>query len=220
MRAILIALAAAMVAVTTVAFFASDWRAEKQASERRTEGSNAKADISETSRSAGTDETSDSSRPEEPAAAGGGIQTVPWQTTIATINSQSDPARIVAAKLSAVLPTFPPDGQMETAQQIVKLQTDDDYTVAESLYFSPTAPEPVKRLVFEDLMNRPNALKLPILVRTVGQTGHPLHAEALDNLQLFVGRDVGDDPLLWQSAVEAKLAHQRMEQEAARASGP
>jgi hypothetical protein len=74
-----------------------------------------------------------------------------------------------------------------------------------------------EKLVFEDVMNRPNSLKLPLLVRTVGQPGHPLHPEALDNLQLFVCPDVGNDPLQWQAAVDATQTKQRLEQEAERA---
>ena len=147
------------------------------------------------------------------------MQTAPWQSTVSLIASQNEPPGIVAARLAAALPTFPPEGQLETARQIIELQTDEDYKVVEGLYFSPVAPKPVKILIFEDLLNRPNSLKLPLLVRTVGQAEHPLRAEALDNLQLFVGRDMGDDPLQWQSAVDATLTKQRLEQEAARAPG-
>ena len=147
-------------------------------------------------------------------------QTAPWQTTVSLITSQNEPPNVVAARLAAALPTFPPEGQLETARQIVELQTDENYQVAEGLYFSPVTPQPVKMLIFEDLMNRANPLKLPLLVRTVGQPDHPLRPEALDNLQLFVGRDVGDDPAAWQSAVDATLAKQRLDQQAARASGP
>lgn len=139
----------------------------------------------------------------------------PWKILVGTIASQTDPPGVRAARLAAVLPTLPPDGQLETARQVVALQTDEDYEIAENIYFSPGTPEAVKRLVFEDLMNRPNSLKLPVLVRTVGAPDHPLYAEALDNLQLFVGRDLGNDPSLWQSAVNATLAERRKEQETA-----
>jgi len=65
-------------------------------------------------------------------------------------------------------------------------------------------------------MNRPNAVKLPLLVRTLRETGHPFRNEALENLQVFIGRDEGDDPSRWEVAVSQTLEQERKELESQR----
>jgi hypothetical protein len=80
-------------------------------------------------------------------------------------------------------------------------------------------PEPVRRLVFEDFMNRPNAVKLPRLVRTLRDQVHPMRREAIDNLQVYIGRDEGEDWVRWDAAVRGTLERERREQEAAQGGG-
>jgi len=54
-------------------------------------------------------------------------------------------------------------------------------------------------------MNRPNTLKLPLLVRTLRESGHPLRNEAIENLQVYLGRDEGADWTRWDAAVRETL---------------
>jgi hypothetical protein len=129
--------------------------------------------------------------------------------------NDGEPA-MLSGRLASALPGLPLEGQMEAAQHMVNLLGDQEYSVAATVYFNSAMPEPVRRLVFEDFMNRPNAVKLPLLVRTLRETGHPFRNEALENLQVFIARDEGDDPSRWEVAVSQTLEQERKELESQR----
>ena len=163
-------------------------------------------------RSAETITTSSAAPPPEPIEE-------PWQQVIQGIlMNDGDPA-LLSGRLAAALSGMPPEGQLEAAQHMVNLLADEEYGTAEKVYLNPAMPEPVRRLVFEDFMNRPNSLKLPLLVRTLRETGHPMRREAIDNLQVYIGRDEGEDWLRWDAAVRETLERERREQEAAQGGG-
>jgi len=137
-----------------------------------------------------------------------------WQAAINSILTDDAEPVVLSKRLAVALPGMPLEGQLEAAQHMVNLLGDEEYVTAESIYFHSGMPEQVRRLVFEDFMNRPNALKLPLLVRTLREYGHPLRGEALENLQVYIGRDEGDDPNRWDAAVREALEKERLEQQA------
>lgn len=138
----------------------------------------------------------------------------PWQAAINSILTDDAEPVVLSKRLAVALPGMPLEGQLEAAQHMVNLLGDEEYVTAESIYFHAGMPDQVRRLVFEDFMNRPNALKLPLLVRTLREYGHPLRGEALENLQVYIGRDEGDDPNRWDAAVREALEKERLEQQA------
>lgn len=140
-----------------------------------------------------------------------------WQRTINSILTDDAEPSLLSGRLAVALPGMPLEGQLEAAQHMVNLLADEDYATAETVYFSPSMAEPVRRLVFEDFMNRPNTLKLPLLVRTLRESGHPLRTEAIENLQVYLGRDEGADWTRWDAAVREALDRERREQEATQA---
>jgi hypothetical protein len=163
-------------------------------------------------RSAETITTSSAARPPEPIEE-------PWQQAIhAILQNDGSPAQL-SGRLAATLPGMPLEGQLEAAQHMVNLLADEEYATAETVYLNPAMPESVRRLVFEDFMNRPNSLKLPLLVRTLRETGNPFRNEAMENLQVYIGRDEGEDWSRWDAAVRETLERERREQEAAQGGG-
>lgn len=145
----------------------------------------------------------------------------PWQIAInAILTNDAEPVEL-SRRLAAALPGMPLEGQLEAAQHMVNLLGDEEYSTAGSVYFNHAMPEAVRRLVFEDFMNRTNTVKLPLLVRTLKEHGHPLRGQALENLQIYLGRDEGSDWMRWDTAVRESLEKERLEQEALqRASEP
>jgi hypothetical protein len=168
-------------------------------------------------------EVADSTPEPEPVtvAADSGLDAAapPWQGTINSILLDDAEPRVLSQRLAASLGTLPLEGQLEAAQHMVNLLADEEYSTAENIYFNPGMPEPVRRLVFEDFMNRPNTVKLPLLVRTLRDPGHPMRREAIDNLQVYIGRDEGEDWVRWDAAVRGTLERERREQEAAQGGG-
>ena len=150
--------------------------------------------------------------PNPPADGEGGS----WQQVIQGILMNDGEPAMLSGRLASALPGLPLEGQMEAAQHMVNLLGDQEYSVAATVYFNSAMPEPVRRLVFEDFMNRPNAVKLPLLVRTLREHAHPMRSEALENLQVFIARDEGDDPSRWEVAVSQTLEQERKELESQR----
>jgi hypothetical protein len=137
----------------------------------------------------------------------------PWQQFIQGILMNDGEPALLSGRLAEALPGMPVEGQLEAAQHMVNLLGDEDYSVAANVYFNSAMPEQVRRLVFEDFMNRPNAVKLPLLVKTLRDYAHPMRVESFENLQVFIGRDEGEDPSRWELAVRQALEEERKELE-------
>lgn len=136
----------------------------------------------------------------------------PWQLAINSILSADAEPVVLSQRLAVALPGMPLEGQLEAAQHMVNLLGDDEYAAAENIYFHNGHAEQVRRVIFEDFMNRPNTLKLPLLVRTLREYGHPLRREAIDNLQALLGRNEGEDANRWDFAVREALEKERREE--------
>jgi hypothetical protein len=95
----------------------------------------------------------------------------------------------------------------------VNLLADSEYSLAEKIYFRESTPLAVQHVIFEDILNRPFALKLPLLVRSVNEYGHPLRKEAIENLRVHYGVDKGDDWLSWDSLFRETLSRTQAESE-------
>ncbi len=126
--------------------------------------------------------------------------------TLAALEAENTPADVTAARMAAILPSFSPEGQLECARRIVALSTDDSYGAAETVYFAAATSEPTRRLVFEDFMGRRNELKLSLLLKTLRAPAHSMREDAISALQLFVGRDAGNEPGKWDAAVQEAMA--------------
>jgi hypothetical protein len=96
--------------------------------------------------------------------------------------------------------------QVELINHLVNLVEDSDYGVLKPLVTSQkTAPELLDVLV-EDLMNRPDEIKLPILLLIARQAGHPYGMEARNVLEVYAGEDFGKEWARWEKALQPYLA--------------
>jgi len=125
--------------------------------------------------------------------------------------SQDSPISI-AKRLALQLPELPPEGQIEAVRHIVRLLTDDEYQLAAEIYKDHRNSEAIRAIIYQDFMNRSNAIKLPLLIQTLQSPANPLYEDAIRNLQLFVGFDAGNAPAQWEIAVKEKLNQERKEQ--------
>jgi len=134
-----------------------------------------------------------------------------WEAPINTILESAEDNDTAAMKLDALAPTLPLDGQLEAAQHMVNLLGDDNYQIALQKLVNTATPTDVMEVIYSDVLNRPNAVKLPALVNVLNVPGHPLRAEALETLQIFVGRDLGNDTQAWSAAVQEFLQKEAQE---------
>ena len=76
------------------------------------------------------------------------------------------------------------------------LLADAEYAPLGKFLKDSKLPEPVLDVLIVDVLNRPNGLKLPLLLEVAREPQHPKAAEAKDLLELYLEEDYGTDIVL------------------------
>lgn len=126
-----------------------------------------------------------------------------WEDKVDEILSADSDDTNKVQQLFAMFPSLPADGQEEVAQHLSNLVEDEDYTALGKLLSDAKLPEDVLDVLLSDLLNRPNATKLPMLVDVALNPAHPKAEEARDLLELYLDEDYSKQPdLLRQKLLE------------------
>lgn len=128
-----------------------------------------------------------------------------WEDRLDDILGNDDEDKVKTAKLLELLPRMPEEGQEETARHLANLVEDADYAPLGKILTNATFPESVLDVLLQDALNRPNELKMPLLLDVAKEAGHPKAEEAKDLLELFLDEDYGTDWAKWQSAMQKWL---------------
>jgi hypothetical protein len=116
--------------------------------------------------------------------------------TIATsANDKSD----AILKLMAVAPE---DAQAELAEHLINMTQDDHYDGVAGLLTNAATQTAVSTRLMNDLLNRRNSLKLPMLLAIASNNDHPLKDQAKDMLELFLQADYSTNWDQWGTAVD------------------
>ncbi len=107
-----------------------------------------------------------------------------------------------AKQMLAIFPRLPEDGQVEVAQHVSNLLPDQEYAQLGKLLLDAKLPEAVLDVLIVDVLNRPNSLKLPLLLGIAQDTQHPKAGEAKDLLELYLEQDYGTDWNKWQEKLK------------------
>ena len=103
-----------------------------------------------------------------------------------------------ARKMLAFFPNLPADGQLEAVRHISNLISDNDYPQLGSYLTNTATSSDVIDELMADLLNRPDSIKLPMLLEIARNPQHPDAADAKDILELYLEEDYGNDWVLWQ----------------------
>jgi hypothetical protein len=136
----------------------------------------------------------------------------PWEAAINEILESDVENQQVATQLMALLPTLPSDGQVEAMQHMVNLTDDENYHDATAMLLNPATSEDVAEVIYSDVLNRPNNVKLPVMVSILRTPGHRLRDETLSTLQIFLGEDLGNNAEAWNLAVQNYLTREAQEE--------
>jgi hypothetical protein len=128
-----------------------------------------------------------------------------WEGTIEGILRSNVTQGEMARMLINILPTLPEEGQVEAANHITNLLPDTDYGSVRPLLLNASLPESVLSVFFTDLMNRDDPTKLNAFLDIAQAPNHPFQAQALSDLQIYVGNDYGNNWTQWKSAVTQYL---------------
>jgi hypothetical protein len=141
-----------------------------------------------------------------PTAGGNAGSETNWEDKLEEIlnNADTDDTNKVK-QLLAMFPRLPEDGQTEVAQHLSNLVENDDYAPLGQLLKNARLPEPVLDVLMGDLLNRPNALKLPMFLDLARTPDHPEASEAKDLLELYLDEDYGSDWPKWEQKMKEWL---------------
>jgi hypothetical protein len=118
--------------------------------------------------------------------------------------SDSDP-NTKADKILAMIPTAPSNAQVELSQHLVNMVQDDHYDGAASLLTNAVTPAAVSTVLMNDLLNRNNTLKLPMLLAVARDDDHPLKDQAREMLELLIQEDNGTNWDQWSASIDTWL---------------
>jgi len=128
-----------------------------------------------------------------------------WQIALGdVIRSGASPAD-QARSLLAQFPNLPPAGQSQAAHHISNLLPDDSYGAWAGYLTNSSVSLEARNVIYADLLHRPNAIKLPLLVQLARSSPPPQAAEATQLLRATLREDYGSDWNAWQLRVEAWL---------------
>ncbi len=115
--------------------------------------------------------------------------------------SESDKAR----QLLDMFPNLPEAGQVDVANHISNLLANEDYARAAGILTNASTSPEVLDVFLRDALNRPNSLKLPVLLEVARNPQHPKAGEAKETLVLFLDEDDGEDWAKWQAKMDEWL---------------
>jgi hypothetical protein len=128
-----------------------------------------------------------------------------WEQQLDDILLGDDDANGKADKILALIPLAPAEAKQELAQHLVNMVQDDHYDATAAMLTNSTTPVEVSDVLTNDLLNRNNTLKLPMLLAIASNPDHPLKDQALDLLGLLTQEDNGTNWDQWSTTIDTWL---------------
>jgi len=129
----------------------------------------------------------------------------PWEQALDDILLGDDDENGKADKILALIPNAPAEAKQELAQHLVNMVQDDHYDGTAQMLTNSATPVEVSDVLMNDLLNRNNGLKLPMLLALARNPDHPLKDQALDLLGLLTQEDNGTNWDQWSSTIDTWL---------------
>ena len=147
----------------------------------------------------------------QPPMARGGINpaeaadSLLWEQKLDSILMAGGEANDKADAIRKLMTVAPAGAEVELAQHLINMTQDDHYDGAAELLTNATTPAAVATVLMNDLLNRRNTLKLPMLLAIARNDEHPLKDQAKDMLELFLQADYSTNWEQWSGAVDTWL---------------
>ncbi len=128
-----------------------------------------------------------------------------WVEHLDNLLSTEEDNATTTRRLLATLPALPTEAQQEYVAHAVNLCEDENYAQLENVYLTTTVPAVVET-IFDDALNRPDELKLPMLAKTLRNPAHPMAGESREILEMYLDLEPGDTPAAgWEVDVQQYL---------------
>jgi len=133
-----------------------------------------------------------------------------WEQQLDSILTAPGDTSSAARALLAAVPGLPPEAQEQNIAHALNLCEDADFPRAEEIYMRSNTPQPVSEAIFNDALNRPDEVKLPLMAKTMNFPAHPMRGEAQGILELYLELEPGAQPPgSWDTAVREYLKKQQ-----------
>jgi hypothetical protein len=129
-----------------------------------------------------------------------------WTVQVGAVLSSGGSTTNQAINLLAMFPNLAPEAQLEAAQHASRLLPDDYFGALGTQLTNATASFAVRRVIFSDLVSRPNQLKLPWLVEVARASLDNQSDEAVLLLKSALREDHGSNWPLWRERVTVWLS--------------
>ena len=111
-----------------------------------------------------------------------------------------------------MVPKLPEDAAREVAEHLINLVSDEDfYKKTAAIVTDPKTPKSVASVIFDDMMNRNDGLRLPLTLKIAQDENHPLHQDAKEMLEMSLQEDFGTDWAKWKAAIDESLKNQGLD---------
>ena len=132
---------------------------------------------------------------------------LPWEASIRkTLADDKAPDSEKGRRILEMIPTMAVEGRETAAEEAIKRIPDSEYRHAQAALANPASFGTSEGVLFADLMNRPDELRLPTLLMIARNSEHPYAQNARDNLNHVLGKDLGTDWTGWDAAIRQHLA--------------
>jgi hypothetical protein len=128
-----------------------------------------------------------------------------WEKQLDDVLLSDADVNVKADRILAMIPTAPSNAQVELSQHLVNMVQDDHYDGAAQLLTNPVTPSAVSTVLMNDLLNRNNTLKLPMLLAVARDDEHPLKDQAREMLELLIQEDNGTNWDQWGTSIDTWL---------------
>jgi hypothetical protein len=128
-----------------------------------------------------------------------------WERKIdAALRSQGEHSAIALGLLSEVN-SMPAEGQTAAAQHIVNLIADKDYLQMLPYIKNARLDHGFQEIIVAESLNRPDSVKLPILLAAARAPGHPMAETAVSVLTVLLDVNHGTDWAKWEQSIKQSL---------------
>lgn len=117
-----------------------------------------------------------------------------WEQRLDSILTAPGDTSTAARSLLAAIPGLPVEAQEQHIAHALNLCEDSDFSRAEEIYLRPSTPPSVSEAIFNDALNRPDEVKLPLMAKTMANPNHPMAGESRGILELYLDLEPGASP--------------------------
>jgi len=131
--------------------------------------------------------------------------TTNWPDKIDTILASDVPESDKTKQFLEMFPKLPEEGQEAVVNHLSNLLPNEEYGQLANLFTNAELSPEVLEVLLRDALNRPNSLKLPVLLEVARNPQHVKAAEARETLAFMLEEDDGDDWPKWQAKMNEWL---------------